>query len=466
MSLDNVNQDDISAANKLAEYATGYVARSSLSVFARGIDRTFQIPPHIQRIINILEQVERGEIKRLIVTLPPRHGKTQLISKIFPAWVLGRNPRRRIIQAGYNQSLSIDCTTYVRNVIANDFIFRTAFPDCILSDDTSAKNHFSLTMHGGLIAAGIGTGITGRGFEIGIIDDPIKNFAESRNKRLQQSIWDWYLSTFYTRSEPDAAIIICLTRWVKDDLVGRLLESQGNNDWTVVRFPALNESGKALWPERYPADKLFAIRSAITEPIFQALYQQSPVDTVNQLFDAPIFTDASETNKDVKLSAWLDPAFGGSDYNALVLGGFGHNRVDIAGRSRRLFYVRAGFVWRGQVDYKFAEIRKIIDQYDVRRLWVETNAAQILLIKSLRDYGINAAGKKTVQNKYAKIYLNVRQNWPIIRFDPQMSDSNYLRQLLQYNEFTADTDAADALASLIGVLQSQAGSEQVRLRYS
>lgn len=249
-------------------------ARSSLLAFTEYTNPLYRRAQHHEQIAAKLEAVERGEIDRLMLFLPPRHGKSELASKRFPAWCLGRNPRRQIIAASYNSDLANDFGRNVRNLVAEPE-FAQVFPGVSLAADSQAANRMNTNHGGAYVAAGVGTAVTGRGADIALIDDPFKDREEADSQRRRDLVWDWYRSTLYTRLMPGGAVVIILTRWHEDDLAGRILEQEGDQ-WDVLSLPAINEAGEALWPEWYPIEALERIRSTIGPREWSALYQQRP----------------------------------------------------------------------------------------------------------------------------------------------------------------------------------------------
>jgi predicted phage terminase large subunit-like protein len=249
-------------------------ARNSLLGFTEYTNPLYVGANHHRLIAERLEAVERGEIDRLMIFMPPRHGKSELASKRFPAWCLGRNPKRQIIAASYNSDLANDFGRNVRNIVAEPE-FGQVFPGVGLSPDSAAANRMNTNHGGAYVAAGVGTAVTGRGANIALIDDPFKDREEADSERRRETVWDWYRSTLYTRLMPGGAIVLIQTRWHEDDLAGRLLEHEGDQ-WTVLELPALNDAGKALWPEWYDETALARIKATIGPREWSALYQQRP----------------------------------------------------------------------------------------------------------------------------------------------------------------------------------------------
>jgi predicted phage terminase large subunit-like protein len=249
--------------------------RSSLIEFTRHTFPQYRPAPHHQKIAEKLEAVERGEIDRLMIFMPPRHGKSELASKRFPAWYLGRNPSRQVITASYNLELAQDFGREVRNIVKEreyGDVFATE-----LAADSQAAGRWNTNAKGAYVAAGVGTAITGRGAHLLLIDDPVKDREEAESERRRDQVWNWYTSTAYTRLMKGGAIILIQTRWHEDDLGGRLLEAEenGGDKWEKLILPAL-DGEQALWPEEYPAQRLQQIKAAIGPRDFSALYQQKP----------------------------------------------------------------------------------------------------------------------------------------------------------------------------------------------
>jgi len=258
----------------------------------------YQSPPHLITLAEALESIERGELKRLIVIKPPRHGKSTLISLRFPCWYLGKHPENYIVQAGYAESIALRHSRQARDIFISPEM-RRLFPDVRHCPETpgqeqiiperQAAHEWGTKQGGSYYAVGVGGGLTGRGYNVGIIDDPIANSEQAESQTYREKAWDWYRTVFLTRAEPGAAIIIVMTRWHHDDLVGRLLrlsEKDPTADkWKVLHFPAINANGEALWSERYPLEVLERIRAGQTdnpdEPgrgsrAFESLYQGNP----------------------------------------------------------------------------------------------------------------------------------------------------------------------------------------------
>ena len=276
-------------------------ARSGLIAFSAYTNPTYIAAPHHELIAAKLEAVERGEIKRLMITMPPRHGKSELASRRFPAWFIGRNPGKQIIAASYNSDLASDFGREVRNIVASPEY--GALFDCTLAIDSKAANRWHTDKGGMYVAAGVGTAITGRGADILLIDDPFKDRQEADSEITRQRVWDWYTSTAYTRLMPGGAVVVINTRWHDDDLSGKLLAEQdhGGDKWEVLSLPAIQPDGTALWPEWYPLARLEQIRSVLPARDWNSLYQQNPIPDDGDYFRAGWFTDYQELPPDLAI---------------------------------------------------------------------------------------------------------------------------------------------------------------------
>jgi hypothetical protein len=241
-----------------------------------------------QEICEKLEKFEQDIIDRksprLMLFMPPRHGKSELASTQFPAWFLGRHPEKEVISCSYASGLAMSFSRKVRELLRNPR-YQSVFPDTVLGKDSQSTEHWETTESGGYLAAGVGGPITGHGADALIIDDPVKNRADAESPTERNRVWDWYSSTAYTRLMPGGGVLLILTRWHTDDLAGRLLyEMQhGGEEWEIVVYPAIavhdekyRKEGEALHPDRYDLKALQRIKKATTSRDWGALYQQQP----------------------------------------------------------------------------------------------------------------------------------------------------------------------------------------------
>jgi predicted phage terminase large subunit-like protein len=250
--------------------------------------------PHLDLINEALMRIARGDLLRLMVNLPPRHGKSELISRYFPAWYLGTFPDRRVILCSYEADFAAQWGRRARDVLEE---FGLLFRDRVRVDQTSsAADRWDFKGHqGGMITAGVRGPITGKGADVLIIDDPVKNAEEAASPTYREAAWEWYKSTAYTRLEPGGAIILIQTRWHEEDLSGKLLEEmhqEGGEQWEIINLPALAEAGdplgrqpgEALWPVRFPQEVLERKKIAVGSYFWAALYQGKPAPPGGNLF--------------------------------------------------------------------------------------------------------------------------------------------------------------------------------------
>jgi predicted phage terminase large subunit-like protein len=225
-----------------------------------------------QRIARALQKVEAGLTRRLMIFVPPRHGKSMLTSEHFPPWYLGRNPDKSIICATYAQELADDFGRKVRNQMV-DPLYGELFPACQVSADSASVSRLATVQHGNYYAVGIGGPLTGRGANVLLIDDPHKGRAEAESALERKKAKDWFQSVAYTRLMDNGAVILMMTRWHEDDLAGWLLKEHADEGWEILEIPA----DPPPWPERYPEAELTRIRRMVGPREWNALYMQKPV---------------------------------------------------------------------------------------------------------------------------------------------------------------------------------------------
>lgn len=286
-----------------------------------------------------------------MIFMPPRHGKSELASRRFPAWFIGRNPGRNIIAASYNSDLATDFGREVRNIVGSPHYRRLFNVD--LAEDSTAANRWHTGAGGAYVAAGIGTAMTGRGAHVLLIDDPIKDREEADSELHREKIWRWYTSTAYTRLESDlteevlhddalwadlrsdiadgsatpfeGAIVLIQTRWHEDDPAGRLLieQQRGGDQWEILDLPAISRDGSALWPNKYPVARLEKIKRAIGERDWSALYQQQPRPDEGLYYKREWFRWYDTQPKHLRIYGASDYAVteGGGDYTVHIVAG-------------------------------------------------------------------------------------------------------------------------------------------------
>jgi predicted phage terminase large subunit-like protein len=332
--------------------------------------------PHLALLDQRLCELARGDIKRLMVFMPPRHGKSMLCSQYFPAWAIGRY-QKKVILTSYEASFASSWGRKARDVLE---VWGPAIFNVTVSDKSAAADWWELAgSDGAMMTAGMGGPITGKGGNILIIDDPVKNAEEARSLTIREKQWEWFASTAYTRMEPEweshaaytGAILLIMTRWNADDLAGRLLKRQaeGGDAWHVVEMPALAEhdeyvkldggivyerkQGEALFPQRFPTDRLLSTQRQVGSRVWSALYQQRPAPDDGIVWRRTYFANRYREVPELRtIVQAVDSAFKtgvGSDYS--VIATWGATATD--------FYLLD--VWRAQVE--FPELKHaIVDQ--------------------------------------------------------------------------------------------------------
>lgn len=274
-----------------------------------------------RKLEKFMRDIEEEKSPRLMIFVPPRHGKSEIASKNFPSWVLGHHPDWPIISTSYAQSLPLGFSRWVRDRL-DSREYKAVFPGTSIRSDARGIEEWQTEAGGGFIAAGVGTGITGKGFKLGIVDDPIKDQEEASSETIRNNTFEWYQAVFRSRAAPGAGILFINTRWHHDDPAGRLLDIEEElrkagvpnhelENWTVISYPAIAEGdeylmrdgsivenpinpeealrllrrkGDALHPERYPVNELRKIKNSYTSSMWASLYQQRPTPQEGDYF--------------------------------------------------------------------------------------------------------------------------------------------------------------------------------------
>lgn len=241
--------------------------------YAAYMNEGFKCPDHIVDICKNLDEFVFGDLKRLIISIPPRHGKSFLCSQALPQFILGNFPSKKILTATYSQSLS---NTFSREVIRGMKTpqYKNLFPDTVIITDNDTGS-FVTSLGGHYVSTSRGGTITGLGGDYIILDDLIKNSLESRSPTLHKNMRDWYDSTMYSRLLPGGKILFLMTRWSKDDLIQYILDNDDLSEWKYINYPALDEKGNALWEEMFSSSYLLDIKRRNPRQ-FECLYQGNP----------------------------------------------------------------------------------------------------------------------------------------------------------------------------------------------
>ena len=254
------------------------VLQSNFLDFVKHVWPSFITGSHHKIFADKLERVAKGELKRLIVNMPPRHTKSEFASYLFPAWVMGQSPETKIIQATHTAELAIGFGRKVKNLLDSE-IYRDVFPDIQLARDAKASGRWSTDRGGEYYAVGVGGALAGRGANLCIIDDPVSE-QDALSPTALDNIYEWYTSGPRQRLQPGGSIIIVMTRWSILDLTAKVLQKQaegGADQWEVVEFPAIfPDTDNVLWPEFWSRDELDGVKASIPVAKWNAQYLQNP----------------------------------------------------------------------------------------------------------------------------------------------------------------------------------------------
>ena len=289
-------------------------ARESMLAFTEFTMPAYRTNWHHRVLCSYLDRFVAGEIRNLMVFMPPRHGKSELVSRRLPAFLLGKKPGVQIIAASYSADLASMMNRDVQRIMDSQE-YAWAFPETRLNASnirTTAQGQYLrnsdvfevVGSRSFYRSAGVGGGITGMGANYAIIDDPIKNQEEANSETMRENVWGWYTSTLYTRLQNPRSVLLTLTRWHEDDLAGRLLQLAKQDpkadQWTVLKLPARCEFhdkhpddpravGEALWEEDFGEKVLTSIQSSVGPIVWSALYQQSPSPAAGGFFESGMF---------------------------------------------------------------------------------------------------------------------------------------------------------------------------------
>jgi predicted phage terminase large subunit-like protein len=425
-----------------------------------------------RRLVAVLQRVADGELKRVMIFMPPRHGKSEAVSRLFTAYYLYRHPEQWV---GINSYAAELAYTFSRAARQN---YQQAGGK--LSEASSAVNHWEVVEGGGFWAAGVGGPITGKGFSLGVIDDPLKNHEEASSSTIREKQKDWYDSTFYTRAEEDAAIVILMTRWHEDDLAGWLLSKEYDDDpegWHIVCMEAIKEEqspefppactvepdwrepGEALNPVRLSLNRLTKICNRIRNYFWLALYQQRPRPAEGNTFKESWFKyypRLPDTFEQVIVS--VDAAFKSTKSSSFVV-------IQIWGVNFPNFYLidqireRMGFVATKE------SIRQIIDRWELEwgvpsAVLIEDKANGPAIIDELKlelpgIIAVTPQGSKEARAEAVSTYYQSGNVWLPAREVSPFPLKDYTDEFMSFPEGATD-DQVDASSQLINwVMQRQ-----------
>ena len=368
--------------------------RESFLFFVQQMWPGFISGKHHGIMAEAFERVASGELKRLIINMPPRHTKSEFASYLLPSWFLGKYPEKKIIQTAHTAELSVGFGRKVRNLVSSED-FQKVF-DTRLSSDSKAAGRWNTHKGGDYFAIGVGGAVTGKGADLLIIDDPhSEQEAKQGNPAVYDHVYEWYTSGPRQRLQPGGAIIIVMTRWSKRDLSGQILknsEKDGVNEWEVIDFPAILPSGTPLWPGFWKKEELEALKAELPVSKWEAQYQQNPTSEEGAIIKRDqwmIWKEDHAPDCEYIIQSW-DTAFeksNRSDYSACTTWGVFYH-PDKSGDLKPNIICLDAFKRR----MEFPELKKkafeMWKEWNPDTLIVEKKAAGAPLIYELRKIGI------------------------------------------------------------------------------
>ena len=260
---------------------TQNLGKESFLDFVKHVYPGYKVGPHHLKLAQIFEEIAAGKKKRVIVNIAPRHGKSELISYLAPAWFLGKYPQKKIIMSSHTADLAVNFGRRVRNLVGSEN-YRDIFPQIELQADSKSASRWGTNFNGEYFAIGVGGALAGRGADLFIIDDPhSEQEAKTGRPDVFLPAWEWFQSGPLQRLMPGGAIIVVMTRWSKLDLTGQIVtqmnRDEGVDKWEVIEFPAIKDDGEALWPEFWPVEELLAKKAGLDVRYWNAQYMQNPV---------------------------------------------------------------------------------------------------------------------------------------------------------------------------------------------
>lgn len=379
---------------KLLEFDRVERCKESYLFFVQQMWPIFISGKHHSIMADAFERVARGDLKRLIINMPPRHTKSEFASYLLPSWFLGKFPEKKIIQTAHTAELATGFGRKVRNLVSSEN-YQKVF-DTKLSSDSKAAGRWNTHMGGDYFAIGVGGAVTGKGADLLIIDDPhSEQEAKQGNPAVFDNVYEWFTSGPRQRLQPGGAIIIVMTRWSKRDLTGQILKNAGKDgvdQWEIIDFPAIMPSGTPLWPAFWSKTALEALKAELPVAKWEAQYQQNPTSEEGAIIKREqwsIWDKDTPPPCEYIIQSW-DTAFeknNRADYSACTTWGvFQHPNKQ--GDMRPNIILLDAFKQR----MEFPELKKMAlelwQEWEPDTLIVEKRAAGAPLIYEMRKMGI------------------------------------------------------------------------------
>lgn len=430
--------------------------RGNLQGYAIAQFPEFRPGRHHKLLASKLEDVEAGRIKRLAVLMAPRHGKSKLSSELFPSWYLGRNPSRRILSLSYGQDLADVFGRSVRNYLKAP-TFAALFPECKLAADSSSIKRFNTSGGGGYATIGVGGATTGRGADLLLMDDLIKDREQADSPVYRESLIDWYRSVARTRLQPNGSIVLVQTRWGTTDFVAWLLSETAHENWEVISLPAIaleNDPlgrmlGEALWPEAYPVPVLEETRATLGSRDWNALYQQCPLSDADVIFQPKWlqFYTPRNVKFDQIIHSW-DLSFGGTSAGSSWVVG---QVWGLIGKHKYLLHMT-----REQMGFSatLAAIRAMDSKYRANKILIEAAANGTAVLEVLRvEIGARLIAVRPDGGKADRAYAVVPQFERGEVWLPEPDTSTWVKPLLKEMEAFPQSNSDDCIDSMTQALR-------------
>jgi len=372
--------------------------QTSFLPFVRSQWSSFIHGRHHEIMAEAFERVASGELKRLIINMPPRHTKSEFASYLFPAWFLGRYPNKKIIQTAHTAELSVGFGRKVRNLIQSED-YQKIFKGVALSADSKAAGRWNTNRGGEYFAIGVGGAVTGKGADVLVIDDPHSEqdaTVGAYNPDVYDKVYEWYTSGPRQRLQPGGAIIIVMTRWSKRDLTGQIIKNstqkEGSSEWEVIELPAIMPSGNALWEEFWKKEELLSLKAELPISKWSAQYQQDPTSEEGALIKREWWQEWDKPHLppcEAIIQSW-DTAFlktQRADYSACTTWGIFHHPNADGQTVPNLILIDA---YKEKLE--FPELKKAAydkyHEFEPDQMIIEAKAAGSPLIFELRAMGI------------------------------------------------------------------------------
>ena len=373
------------------------VAQTKFIKFVEKVWPTFISGRHHKIMADAFERVANGELKRLIINMPPRHTKSEFASYLLPAWFLGKFPHKKVIQTSHTAELAVGFGRKVRNLVDSE-VYNGIFPELNLQADSKAAGRWNTSRGGDYFAIGVGGAVTGKGADLLIIDDPHSEQEAALaqvNPEIYDKTYEWYTSGPRQRLQPGGAIVIVMTRWSQKDLTGQVLKSaaqRGGEEWKVIEFPAIMPSGGPLWPEFWSLEELEALKEELPNSKWQAQYQQQPTSDASAIIKREwwqIWEHDSPPHCEFIIQSW-DTAFLKSeraDYSACTTWGVFYKDDDTGERQANIILLNA---FKKRMEFPELKQRAYEEwkEWEPDAMIVEAKAAGSPLIFELRQMGI------------------------------------------------------------------------------